>query len=53
MTKTDALSFRVPAELKADLRKLADADRRSLGQYVQIALEEHVAARKAAGKRGK
>jgi hypothetical protein len=51
MAKTEALSYRVPGELKAELKKLADADRRSLGQYVQIILEEHVAAKKAPGKK--
>lgn len=50
--KDAVLSYRVPAALKADLQKLADADRRKLGAYVQIILEEHVTAKKAA-KKGK
>ena len=45
------LSFKVSSSLKADLQKLADADRRSLSQYLRIVLEEHVAANKAAAKR--
>jgi predicted transcriptional regulator len=51
MSKDEALSIRIPAELKAELKKLADADRRSLATTAQIALEEYVAARKAKSKR--
>jgi mRNA-degrading endonuclease RelE of RelBE toxin-antitoxin system len=43
MTKV-TLSYQVPAPLKAKLQKLADADRRKLGPYIQIVLEDHVAA---------
>jgi hypothetical protein len=57
MAKTAALSYRVPEELKAELQKLADADRRKLGQYIQLVLEAHVESRRAglaaAQKRGK
>ena len=49
MGKTEALSFRVSPELKAELQKLADGDRRELSVYVRIALEDHVAAKKAEG----
>ena len=48
--KDAVLSYRVPQNLKDELQRLADADRRKLGQYVQIALEEHVAAKKSARK---
>ena len=56
MGKTEHLSFRVSLELKDGLKKLADADRRDLADYVRIALEDHVATKKAgsgkpAGKR--
>jgi predicted HicB family RNase H-like nuclease len=44
------LSVRVRASLKRDLSQLAAADRRSLALYVEMALEEHVAAKKAEGK---
>ncbi len=39
--------------LKAALQKLADADKRKLGPYIQIVLEEHVEKQcgKPAGKR--
>lgn len=42
------LSYLIPDALKQELKKLADSDRRPLSQYVQIVLEEHVAAKKAA-----
>jgi len=51
MKKTASLSYRVPAELKDALQKLADADKRKLGAYVQIVLEDHV-ERKGSGKAG-
>ena len=50
MSKDEALSIRIPAGLKADLKKLAAADRRSLAAFVQIALEETVAAKKTLTK---
>ncbi len=53
MTKDAVVSYRIPAELKAALQKLADADKRKLGPYIQIVLEEHVERKssKPAGKR--
>lgn len=43
MTTKDApMSYRVPKVLKDELQKLADADKRKLGPYIQIVLEEHV-----------
>lgn len=36
------VSFRIPRELKDALKELAEADRRSLSAYIQIALEKHV-----------
>jgi len=47
MGKTEHLSFRVPPELKDELQQLAAADRRELSVYVRLALEDHVAAKKA------
>ena len=41
----------MPEALKAELQKLANADRRKLGPYILIVLEEHVAAKKAAAKK--
>lgn len=51
MSEKASLSYIVPATLKADLLKLAEADRRKLGPYIQLALEEHVAGKKAAAKK--
>jgi hypothetical protein len=42
---TVTLSYQVPAPLKVKLQKLADADRRKLGPYIQIVLEDHVTAK--------
>jgi predicted DNA-binding protein len=48
---TIPLSYRVPVRLRDELEKLAKADKRPLGQYLRIVLEEHVEqARKKAGK---
>ena len=41
----------IKPSMKADLQALADADRRKLATYVEIVLEEHVAAKKAAAKK--
>jgi predicted DNA-binding protein len=51
--KTAPLSYRIPAELKEGLQKLADADRRKRGPYIQLVLEAHVEAKKQEGKRPK
>jgi predicted transcriptional regulator len=49
--ETAALSFRVPVQLKAELQKLADADRRALSPYLVIALEKHVGEENAKAKK--
>jgi hypothetical protein len=51
MADDEVMSFRVSKTLKAELKKLADADKRKLAPYVVILLEEHVAVKKAAAKR--
>ena len=45
------LSYLVTKELKAALQKLADADRRKLGPYIQLVLEAHVEGKKKEGKK--
>jgi hypothetical protein len=45
MTKPAPTSVRLPADLKASLQQLADADRRPLSSYIQLVLEDHVRAR--------
>ena len=47
--KDAQMAYRIPTSLKNELQKLADTDKRKLGPYVQLVLEEHVAT-KAAGK---
>ena len=42
MTRDDHLSVRVPADLKAALQKLADAEQRTLASYVHFVLHQHV-----------
>jgi len=49
--KKAALSYQIPEKLKEELQRLADADRRKLGPYVQLVLEAHVEAKKKEGKR--
>lgn len=48
--RTLPFSMRMPPDLKDELQRLADADKRSLTNYIEVVLEEHV---KAKGKRGK
>ena len=45
------LNVLAPATLKADLQKLADADRRNLSQYVILKLEQIVAEEKTKAKK--
>lgn len=42
MRKTVPLSHRLDPDLKEKLQRLADADRRSLTNYIEIVLEKHV-----------
>jgi predicted DNA-binding protein len=44
MRRTDPISFRIKAEIKQALERLAKADRRSLSQYIELALEAHIEA---------
>ena len=50
MAKTLPFSLRLDPELKAELQRLADADRRSLSNFVEIILEDYVAASKKKAK---
>jgi hypothetical protein len=43
------ISFRIRADIKEALQKLAAADRRSTSSYIEFALEEHI-KRKGSGK---
>lgn len=44
--KTVPLSFRLHPALKAGLQKLAEADRRSLTNYIEVLLEKHLEEKK-------
>lgn len=46
MEKSDRLDMRIRPDLKADLKRLAERDRRRLTDYVEIVLTDHVAAAK-------
>jgi len=53
-TKRDAqIGFRINHVLKAELEKLARADRRSLASYLEILLEAHVEEAKKSFREGK
>jgi hypothetical protein len=49
----DPISFRIKAEIRQALERLARVGRRSLSQYIELALEAHVAAKKHEGKKPK
>ena len=52
MRRTDPISFRIKAEIKQALERLAKEDRRSLSSYIELALEAHVeAVAKQVGKK--
>jgi predicted transcriptional regulator len=53
MRRTDPISFRIKSEIKQALERLAREDRRSLSQYIELALEAHVEAKKQDGKKPK
>lgn len=42
MPRDEKFSMRLPAELKAELQRRADAQERSLANYVTLVLQEHV-----------
>ena len=50
MTEKPIISFRIREDIKDALQKLAEQDRRSLSQYIENALEDHVAAKQQVGK---
>jgi predicted DNA-binding protein len=55
MRRTDPISFRIKAEIKQALERLAREDRRSLSQYIELALEAHIdaVAKRLDGKKPK
>jgi len=53
MRRTDPISFRIKAEIKRTLERLAKEDRGSLSSYIELALETHIEAKRQEGKRPK
>jgi hypothetical protein len=49
--KKRSFLFAIRADIKAAMQKLADGDRRSLSSYIELALEEHIKAKKKEGKK--
>jgi hypothetical protein len=42
MADKPIISFRIRADIKAGIEKLAHEDRRSMSQYIEIVLEDHL-----------
>jgi hypothetical protein len=43
--RTETVTIRLSPQMKADLQRVADDDRRTLSQYIAILIEEHLKAR--------
>lgn len=50
MSKSETIIIRVSEELKADLVKLAEKDKRKLSDYVRVQIENMVESVKKKGK---
>jgi predicted DNA-binding protein len=46
MKRNTSVNIRMTEELREDLQRLADANKRTLSDYVRLLLEEHVEAQK-------
>jgi predicted transcriptional regulator len=42
MPDNPVISFRIRADIKRGIQKLANEDRRSLSQYIENCLEDHI-----------
>ena len=51
MADTVHFSLRLDADVKAQVQALADAQNRSLGNYIETVLREHLADQKREAKR--
>ena len=49
--RTASVGLRLKPSTRTALERLAKADRRKLAPYIEIVLEEHVAAKKTADKK--
>jgi predicted transcriptional regulator len=47
MLKTAPFSMRLPPDLKAELQRRADQDRRSLTNYIEVVLLQHIERERA------
>jgi predicted transcriptional regulator len=47
MMRTAPFSMRLPPDLKAELQARADRDRRSLTNYIEVVLLQHIELEKA------
>lgn len=45
------ISFRIRQDIKDALQELAQADRRSLSSYIELALEAHIETKRKSKKR--
>lgn len=46
MKRTTSVNIRMTDELRGELQRLADTNKRTLSDYVRLLLEEHVEARR-------
>jgi len=46
MKRTTSVNIRMTDELRGELQRLADANKRTLSDYVRLVLEEHAEARR-------
>ena len=46
MKRTTSVNIRMTDELRGELQRLADANKRTLSDYVRLVLEEHADARR-------
>jgi len=46
MKRTTSVNIRMTDELRGELQRLADANKRTLSDYVRLLLEEHVEVRR-------
>jgi predicted transcriptional regulator len=47
MKRDTSVNVRLTSELRDELQRLAEANRRTLSDYIRLLLEEHVEAQKA------
>jgi predicted transcriptional regulator len=48
--RTSPFSMRLPPDMKAKLQKMADRDRRSLTNYIEVVLQQHIEREEGAAR---